>query len=234
MLEQINEILNNMDQTDGNVIALKALIKALATENRVFLLKYNGKYLHYETWSHDNCEFCNAISYHMTTDDFEPVWSTTDLITAVYAKTINTPWYNSKLETPTWSKDIDLTKVQVVDNYGKVYNRKLLTYKTKAILYSKIRGENYYLKQIERYPELATTPIDSIYEQQELLNEMKKDRLKFAGKLPIRGLELSDCYDLRKKLISLKAEKIKANKSYKGLQQRLDKLNKRIKTLGGK
>ena len=58
--------------------------------------------------------------------------------------------------------------------------------------------------------------------------------MKFVGKFPIRGLGLSDCYDLRKKLIRLKAEKVKANKSYKGLQQRLDRLNKRIKKLGGK
>ena len=234
MLEQINEILNNMDANDGNVIALKALIKALTTENRLFFLKYNGKYLHYETWSHDDCEFCNAISYHMTTDEDEPVWSTNDLITAVFAKTINTPYYNSTMETPTWSKTIDLSKVQVVDNYGKVYNRKLLTYKTKAILYSKIRGENHILNLIKQNPELADKPIDSIYEQHFLLEDMKKDWLKFAGKYPMRGLLLDDCYDLRKRLIKQKAEKIKANKSYKGLQTKLDKLNKRIVKLGGK
>lgn len=232
MIQQMTEILNNMDQTDGNVKALKVLVNAMKQESRIYFLEYKGKKVHYIVDVH-NADFSNGYTVYLNTDEDDPIWCTADLITAVYAKYINTPWFNSSMETPTHD-NLKPEDIKVVDNYGNVYDRKLLTYKTKAILYSKIRGENYYLKQIEKYPEVANKPIDSIYEQQELLNEMKKDKLKFGGKLPIRGLGLSDCYALRKKLISLKTEKIKANKSYKGLQQRLDKLNKTIVKLGGK
>lgn len=232
MIQQMTEILNNMDQTDGNVKALKVLVNAMKQESRIYFLEYKGKKVHYIVDVH-NADFSNGYTVYLNTDEDDPIWCTADLITAVYAKYINTPWFNSSMETPTHD-NLKPEDIKVVDNYGNVYDRKLLTYKTKAILYSKIRGENYYLKQIEKYPEVANKPIDSIYEQQELLNEMKKDKLKFGGKLPIRGLGLSDCYALRKKLISLKTEKIKANKSYKGLQQRLDRLNKRIVKLGGK
>ena len=231
MLEQMMQILNTMEE-DGNVKALKVLVNAMKQESRIYFLEYKGKKVHYTVDAH-NADFSNGYTVYLNTDEDDPIWCTADLITAVYAKYINTPWFNSSMETPTHD-NLKPEDIKVVDNYGNVYNRKLLTYKTKAILYSKIRGENYYLKQIEKYPEVANKPIDSIYEQQELLSEMKKERLKFAGKLPIRGLGLSDCYDLRKKLIRLKAEKIKANKSYKGLQQRLDRLNKRIVKLGGK
>lgn len=186
-LKIINEILNSMDCESANVITLKSLVSSLVSENKVFFLEYEGKKLHY---AQSTDEYCDSTSCYLVTRDYEPIWCTTDLIIAVYAKTINTAYYNSTVETPTWTSDIDFSKVQVVDNYGNVYNRKLLTYKTKAILYSKIRGENYYLKQIEKYPELANKPIDSIYEQQELLNEMKKDRLKFAGKITNKRIRI--------------------------------------------
>ena len=171
-LKSINEILDSMDCESGDVITLKSLVSSLVCENRVFFLEYNGKKLHYSVDAH-NDYFSNGYTVYLNTDEEGPIWCTSDLITAVYVKYISTPWFNSSMETPTHN-NLKPEDIKVVDNYGEVYNRKLLTYKTKAILYSKIRGENYYLKQIERYPELANKPIDSIYEQQELLNEMKK------------------------------------------------------------
>lgn len=170
MLDQMIEILNTMEE-DGNVKALKALVNAMKQESRIYFLEYKGKKLHYTINEH-GADFSNGSTYYLNTVEDDPVWCTDDLITAVYAKYISTPWYNSSMETPTHDS-IKAEDIKVVDNYGKVYNRKLLKNKTIAILYAKIKNDKGLLPECED-EKWANTYWHSLYDQQNILQEMKE------------------------------------------------------------
>lgn len=170
MLEQMMQILNTMEE-DGNVKALKGLVNAMKQESRIYFLEYKGKKVHYTIDEH-NADFSNDYTVYLNTDETDPIWCTPDLITAVYAKYISTPWYNSSMETPTHNS-LKPEDIEVVDNYGKVYNRKLLKNKTIAILYSKIKGDNGLLSEIQD-EKWANTYWGRLYDQQNILQEMKE------------------------------------------------------------
>ena len=233
MLEQMMQILNTMEE-DGNVKALKGLVNAMKQESRIYFLEYKGKKVHYTIDEH-NADFSNDYTIYLNTDETDPIWCTPDLITAVYAKYISTPWYNSSMETPTHNS-LKPEDIEVVDNYGKVYNRKLLKNKTIAILYSKIKGDNGLLSEIQD-EKWANTYWHSLYDQQNILQEMKElyqKRLKGTRLISIKGMSLDDFYSYRKELVQEKGKKLKEGKSIKSIQKKLDSVNKKIIKLGGR
>lgn len=233
MLEQMMQILNTMEE-DGNVKALKGLVNAMEQESRIYFLEYKGKKVHYTIDEHD-ADFSNGSTVYLNTDETDPIWCTPDLITAVYAKYISTPWYNSSMETPTHNS-LKPEDIEVVDNYGKVYNRKLLKNKTIAILYSKIKGDNGLLSEIQD-EKWANTYWGSLYDQQNILREMKElyqKILKGTILTSIKGMSLDDFYSYRKELVQEKGKKLKEGKSIKSIQKKLDSVNKKIVKLGGR
>ena len=232
MLQECLNILDGMDQEDTNVQALKTLISATLQKDKVFYLEYEDKKLTYYVTAHD-AEFSNGCTFYLSTDLTDPIWCTTDLITALYAKFVNTEWYNSTMETPTRSKDIDANKIKVVDNFGNVYNRKLLNNKTIAILQSKIKQDNYLLNYIKD-GEWGSKPWENLYDQQHFLEDMKKLYNLKNGTYKTKELSLTECYYVRKELVKQKSDKIKLNKSCDDIQSQLDTINKQIVRLGGR
>lgn len=233
MLEQMMQILNTMEE-GGNVKALKGLVNAMKQESRIYFLEYKGKKVHYTINEH-NADFSNDYTVYLNTDETDPIWCTPDLITAVYAKYISTPWYNSSMETPTHDS-LKPEDIEVVDNYGKVYNRKLLKNKTIAILYSKIKGDNGLLSEIQD-EKWANTYWGRLYDQQNILQEMKELYQKIQkGTIltSIKGMSLDDFYFYRKELVQEKGKKLKEGKSIKSIQKKLDSVNKKIVKLGGR
>ena len=228
MLAQMMQILNTMEE-DGNVKALKVLVNAMKRESRIYFLEYKGKKVHYTIDAH-NADFSNGSTVYLNTDETDPIWCTPDLITAVYAKYISTPWFNSSMETPTHNS-LKPEDIKVIDNYGKVYNRKLLKNKTIAILYSKIKGDNGLLSEIQD-EKWANTYWGSLYDQQNILHEMKE--LYQKRLIPIKGMSLDDFYSYRKELAQEKCKKLKEGKSIKTIQKKLDSVNKKIIKLGGR
>ena len=232
MLQECLNILNEMNQEDINVQTLKTLISATLQKNRVFYLEYEGKKLCYKILNHD-AEFSNGSTFYLSTDLTDPIWCTPDLITAIYAKYVNTGWYNSTLETPTRTEHIDTDKIKVVDNYGNVYNRKLLNNRTIAILQSKIKHDDWLTAYIKD-KEWCNKPWENLYDQQHLLEHMKKLYDLKKGTYKTKALSLSECYYVRKELIKQKSDRIKLNKSYNHIQSQLNTINKRIVRLGGR
>ena len=232
MLQECLNILDGMDQEDTNVQTLKTLISATLQKNRVFYLEYEGKKLCYKILNHD-ADFSNGSTFYLTTDSDYSIWCTTDLITAIYAKYVNTEWYNSTLETPTRAENIDTDKIKVVDNYGNVYNRKLLNNKTIAILQTKIKQDNYLLCYIKD-EEWGSKPWENLYDQQHFLEDMKKLYNLKNGTYKTKELSLTECYYVRKELVKQKSDRIKLNKSCDDIQTQLDTINKQIVRLGGK
>lgn len=232
MLQECLNILNGMDQEDTNVQTLKTLISATLQKNRVFYLEYEGKKLCYKILNHD-AEFSNGSTFYLSTDLTDPIWCTPDLITAIYAKYVNTEWYNSTLETPTRMEHIDTDKIKVVDNYGNVYNRKLLNNRTIAILESKIKHDDWLMAYIKDR-EWCNKPWKNLYDQQCILQNMKRLYNLKKGTYKTKELSLTECYYVRKELIKQKIDRIKLNKSYKNIQSQLNTINKRIVKLGGR
>lgn len=233
MLEQMMQILDTMEE-DGNVKALKVLVNAMKQESRIYFLEYKGKKVHYTIDEH-NADFSNGYTVYLNTDESDPIWCTPDLITAVYAKYISTQWYNSSMETPTHNS-LKPEDIEVVDNYGKVYNRKLLKNKTIAILYSKIKGDNGLLSELQD-EKWANTYWGSLYDQQNILQEMKElyqKILKGTILTSIKEMSLDDFYSYRKELVQEKGKKLKEGKSIKSIQKKLDSINKKIVKLGGR
>lgn len=226
MIEQMMQILNTMEE-DGNVKALKVLVNAMKQESRIYFLEYKGKKVHYAINEH-NADFSNGYTVYLNTDETDPIWCTPDLITAIYVKCINTPWFNSSMETPTHLYKWDPQDIKVVDNFGKVYNRKLLKNKTIAILYSKIKGDNGLLSEIQD-EKWTNTYWDSLYDQQNILQEMKDLYQK-----RLKGMSLYDLYSYRKELVREKGKKLNKGKSIKTIQKKLDSVNKKIVKLGSK
>ena len=100
MLNEIRRILNNMDQNDVNVMAIKALLYSYQNDIKVYMLYYKGKPLHFEIHSTGDADFCNDTWVNLTNDDYYPVWTTTDIRTAAYVKYVSTEWYNSDVDCP--------------------------------------------------------------------------------------------------------------------------------------
>ena len=228
MLQECLNILDGMNQEDVNVQTLKTLISATLQKNRVFYLEYEGKKLCYKILNHD-ADFSNGSTFYLTTDSDYSIWCTTDLIAAIYAKYVNTEWYNSTLDTPTRAENIDTDKIKVVDNYGNVYNRKPLTIRTCHIIKHKIFGH-------ELNNELLNSPYyaglyDNLYLLEEAKERYQRNRLKFD--VGLQACSLSDLQDMRKQLVKEKGEKVSQNKPYKRIQNKLDKVNKAIRNLGG-
>lgn len=232
MLQECLNILNGMNQEDTNVQTLKTLISATLQKNRVFYLEYEGKKLCYTIVNHD-AEFSNGSTFYLSTDLTDPIWCTTDLVTALYAKFVNTEWYNSTLETPTRMEHIDTDKIKVVDNYGNVYNRKLLNNRTIAILQSKIKHDDWLMAYIKDR-EWCNKPWENLYDQQCILQNMKRLYNLKKGTYKTKELSLTECYYVRKELIKQKTDRIKLNKSYNHIQSQLNTINKQIVRLGGR
>lgn len=230
MLNQINYILDKMDQDDLNVQALRTLINSTETGEKVYFLRYKGKLLTCTKIYDSGCLVDCFLG-----EDYDEVWSTKDLTIAIYAKNVNTPSYNSCLDTPCHDRSLVSKKIEVVDNYGNVYNRNLLTNKTMAIIKAKIYKDNGYLRYLKD-KKWANSPIDSLYEQKYMLEDAKREyNLIAKGKLgSLKYYSLNKLTDIRKTLVKSKGDKIKEGKSYLTIQKALDRVNKKIIALGGK
>ena len=244
IVKELNKILENMDSTDANVIAMKALLDSYTSGTNLYMLRYNGKYLTYSiSTNSDDAEFCNSYVCYLSTDGDDPIWTTNDIRVAVYNKYCTTEWYNSDTENVVKVgrlKDINPEEIEIVDVLGRVYNRKPLTLKTKAIIYDKIYGDDWLVRQIDRDPSCANNVL-SLGEQRYILEEAKEKYNKRLGKngkikIPVRigGLNLDQLYNLRKDLVKVKGQLIRENKSLNRVQKKLDSVNKKIIKLGGR
>lgn len=227
MLKQALQIIENMPQ-DENTLALKNIINSILDSSRIYMLYYKGKPLRFYTRT--NCgEFCNEISYYLTRDEDYPIWTTTDVRIAAYNKYVSTPWYNSEYNQTTYDEHMNPEDIQIVDNYGNVYNRKPLTIRTCHIIKHKIFGHQLNQEL------LNSSYYAGIYDNLYLLEEARErwQRNKLKGIIGIQSCSLDDLQNMRKQLVKEKGEKVSQNKPYKRIQNKLDKVNKAIKNLGG-
>ena len=235
MIKQALNILDNMDSMDPNVITLKQLLESHLNNSKVYMLRYKGKPVTFSINTH-NADFSNGTTIYLGIDSTDPIWTTTDLTTAIYTKYISTPWYNSSMETPTHLFKWGQEDIEVVDNFGIIYNRRLLNNKTMAIIKAKIFGDDGYLQYLDD-TQWANEPIPSLWKQRTLLSDAKEVVIKKNADLNLRkpnSFSLDDLYSFRKKLVSIKCLKLKQNKPFKAIQNKLDKVNKLIKEKGGK
>lgn len=233
MLKQALQIIENMPQ-DENTLALKNIINSILDSSRIYMLYYKGKPLRFYT--RINCgEFCNEISYYLTRDEDYPIWTTTDVRIAAYNKYVSTPWYNSEYNQTTHDGHMNPEDIQIVDNYGNVYNRKPLKFKTYAVIEAELFGDDDGLHRIKNWNNIDwDNQYLSIYQQTTYLDEVK-DRLKRrAGKVPIKGMSLGSLYSYRKDLVTVKGELLKAGKPFDKIQKKLNSVNKKIIKLGGR
>lgn len=227
MLKEALQIIENMPQ-DENTLALKNIINSILDSSCIYMLYYKGKPLRFYTRT--NCgEFCNEISYYLTRDEDYPIWTMSDVRIAAYNKYVSTPWYNSEYNQTTHDGHMNPEDIQIVDNYGNVYNRKPLTIRTCHIIKHKIFGH-------ELNNELLNSPYyaglyDNLYLLEEAKERYQRNRLKFD--VGLQACSLSDLQDMRKQLVKEKGEKVSQNKPYKRIQNKLDKVNKAIRNLGG-
>ena len=227
MLKQALQIIENMPQ-DENTLALKNIINSILNSSRIYMLYYKGKPLRFYTQTNYG-EFCNEISYYLTLDQDYPIWTTTDIRIAAYNKYVSTDWYNSEYNQTTHGGVMDPKDIQIVDNYGNVYDRKPLTIRTCHIIKHKIFGHqlNNELLNSPYYAGLY----DNLYLLEEAKERYQRNRLKFD--VGLQACSLSDLQNMRKQLVKKKGEKVSQNKSYKRIQNKLDKVNKAIRNLGG-
>lgn len=233
MLKQALQIIENMPQ-DENTLALKNIINSILDSSRIYMLYYNGKPLRFYTQTNYG-DFCNEISYYLTRDEDYPIWTTTDVRIAAYNKYISTPWYNSDYNQTTHDGHMNPEDIQIIDNYGNVYNRKPLKFKTYAVIEAELFGDDDGLHRIKNWNNIDwDNQYLSIYQQTTYLDEVK-DRLKRrAGKVPIKGMSLSSLYSYRKDLVTVKGELLKAGKPFDKIQKKLNSVNKKIIKLGGR
>lgn len=226
MLKEALQIIENMPQ-DENTLALKNIINSILDSSRIYMLYYKGKPLRFYTQTNYG-EFCNAFSYHLNTDTEDPIWTTNDIRIAAYNKYVSTPWYNSDYNQTT-HESIKAENIQIVDNFGNVYNTKPLTIRTCHIIKHKIFGDqlNQELLNSPYYASLY----DNLYLLQEAKEQYQRKRLKYD--VGLKACSLSDLQNMRKQLVKEKGEKVSQNKPYKRIQNKLDKVNKAIRNLGG-
>lgn len=149
MLKQALQIIENMPQ-DENTLALKNIINSILDSSRIYMLYYNGKPLRFYTQTNYG-DFCNEISYYLTRDEDYPIWTTTDVRIAAYNKYISTPWYNSDYNQTTHDGHMNPEDIQIIDNYGNVYNRKPLKFKTYAVIEAELFGDDDGLHRIKNW-----------------------------------------------------------------------------------
>lgn len=235
MLEHALNILNKMDDTDENVLALKNIISSYVNSTKIYMLRYKGRPVTFYINTHA-ADFSNGSTVYLDTDSSQPMWTTTDLINAVYAKYVSTEWYNSSMETPTHLHKWDSQDIEVVDNFGKVYNRKPLSNRTYAILKAKVMQDKEYLKFLED-EEWCKQPCHSLYTQKEFLAECK-ERIKLANGIvnlqKVSSLSLYDLYTARKCIVKRIGEGVKKGHACKMLKKKLESVNKAIAKKGGK
>lgn len=227
MLRQALHIIENMPQ-DENTMALKNIINSVLKSQCIYMLYYKGKPLRFYTQTNTG-EFCNEVSYYLTLDQSYPIWTTTDVRIAAYNKYISTMWYNSEYDQTTHDKHINPEDIQIVDNYGNVYNRKPITIRTCHIIKHKIFGHQLN-NELLNSPYYATL-YDNLYLLEEAKERYQRNRLKYD--VGLQACSLSDLQNMRKQLVKEKGEKISQNKPYKRIQNKLDKVNKAIRNLGG-
>ena len=148
-VNQINEILNKMSNTDENVIALKNLVNNLQSTT-IYMLKYKGEYLRFSIRSNGEGEFWNDITVSLTDDKYHPIWTTDNLMTAIYNKYISTDWYCSNVEETKHEKEFNVDDIEVVDTLGRIYKNKLFKVKTKAIIEAKLFKTKRLLNSIRK------------------------------------------------------------------------------------
>lgn len=236
MLNEILQILNNMDSSDKNVKALKALIDNHMKESRYYMLYYKGKPLRFNAHSNDGAEFCNDTTVELTEWECEEIWTTKDIRIAAYVKYVQTPWFNSDMQQPLHHyKPEDL---EIRDNYGKVYNRKPISVYTMRIIKQKIYGWKtgpYVCFNEDGTKADGKNYYGSVYDQTIFLEEAKEYYRKKCGKATIKDwTNIGDLYENRKLLVKLKGEAIKNKKGYKRIQNKLDKVNEAIRKIGGR
>lgn len=235
MLKQALSILDHMDQKDADVITLKSILSSYIHSKKIYMLRYKGEFLNFRI-DVNNTEFANTSTIYLTNDSYYPIWTTDDIRIATYNKYISTPWYNSELNQTTHLYKYNPEDIEIVDSFGKVYNTRPMNNKTLAIIKDKIFGDSGYLKFIADGT-MDTNGYAGYYNQMYLLQEAK---IRFNQGLMKINLNkpstysIDDLYDYRKQLIRIKGSKIKSNKPYKAIQNKLDKVNSLIKSRGGK
>lgn len=231
IVKELNKILENMDSTDANVIAIKTLLDSYTSGLKIYMLRYKGQPLHFTVDSNGDAEFCNSTRVALTRDDYEPIWTTTDIRIAAYVKYYGTEWYNSSVEQP--EHHYKPEELEIIDSMGNVYNRKPLMMKTKAIIYDKLFNDDWLIRQIKAQPEYENTPM-SFYEQTYFLEEVKEKIQRRKGKLACGKMNLGQLYEYRKDLVIAKGELVRTGKPVDKIQKKLDSVNKKIVKLGGR
>ena len=171
MLDKALQIVKNMDSSDANVVALKNILNCMKNGTKLYMLKHKGKFLRFHINIHD-ADFSMGCTIYLSEDESNPIWTTKNIKLATYVKYISTPWFNSTMDTPTHSYNYSPEDIEVVDNFGIVYSRKLLTNKTKAIIRAKIFNDLSYLKYIDK-GDINPNDFCDEYDQLHLLNEAK-------------------------------------------------------------
>ena len=241
MLNKALQIVECMDQSDANVIALKSILNSIQNGSKLYMLKHKGKFLRFYVSQHD-ADFSMGSTVYLNEDTCNPIWTTENLNLATYVKYFSTPWFNSTMDNPTHEYKYSPKDIEVVDSYGRIYNRKLLTNKTKAIIKARIFNDYRYINCIDK-GDINPNDFCDEYSQLHLLKEAKefylKSQIKSGGnvKLNFQFLEQSDLdylYNLRKTLLREKWSRVGQNKSIKLLQKRIAKVTAAIINKGGK
>ena len=227
MLNQALQIIENMPK-DANTLALKNIINSVLDSSRIYMLYYNGEALRFYIRKNQG-DYYNEVSYHLNLDSRNPIWITNDIRIAAYNKYVSTRWYNSNYN-QTCHEAIKAENIQIVDNFGKVYNRKPITNGTVNIIKYKIFNCGYLNRQLRKDPSYASLN-ENLYLLKQAKEQYQRKRLK--QDVGLKACSLSDLQDMRKQLIKEKGEKVSQNKSYKRIQNKLDKVNKAIRNLGG-
>lgn len=227
MLNQALQIIKNMPE-DANTLVLKNIINSVLNSQRIYMLYYNGEPLRLYTRKNEG-DYCNEVSYHLTFNSCDPIWITNDVRIAAYNKYVSTDWYNSDYN-QTCHEGIKAENIQIVDNFGNVYNRKPITNGTVNIIKYKIFNYGYLNRQLRKDPSYASLN-ENLYLLKQAKEQYQRKRLKYD--VGLKACSLSDLQQMRKQLVKEKGEKVSQNKPYKRIQNKLDKVNKAIKNLGG-
>lgn len=220
MLQQMLNILEQMDLRDANVQALKTLVTSQMLNKKIYHLQYkNGNPVMVNVVSNLDAEYCNDTTVSLN-DHGECIWYTDSLLIAAYNKYVSTPWFNSDMEQCEHSYNPE--DVNIVDNDGKVYNTKPLTNKTIAMIKD-------YMQPCNRVKNADEEWLNSYAN---LTNYYVIEECKNFN--PTKPKNIDDAYMIRKQLVDKKGKALKAGKSIKSIQKKLDTINKVIKSYGGK
>ena len=241
MIEAIIEEVKTWDNDDrGNKQKTLNILYSMLPEDNShrYYLRYKGNYLnlsvdegyHYG----EECKQC-YLSIGDTKPTYE-TWSTKSVVIAATIKYLGkqNEWMGDE-EYPAHSYNPE--DIEIIDNNGRVYNNKPYTMSTYAKIKDYINGNNKYTKELEW--NYKPKNLNEVYCDSMLLRHLLCDIREQKMKIKVFGRKynlcsLYDLYEERKRLVKKKGEAIRYNRTYKGIQNKLDMVNKKIQKLGGR